>query len=213
MMPENLENYMLQHTSEEDPLLYDLYRETNLKMVYPRMLSGHYQGKLLEMISNMINPGFILEIGTFTGYSAICLAKGLKTGGKLYTIEIDPEVADFAAKYFRRAGLEGTIIQKTGNAGEIIPLLDPEWDLVFIDADKEEYVNYYQQVFSRVKVGGFILADNVFWDGKVLEPEESQDKETKGITAFNAFVRADVRVQKLMLPVRDGIMILQKIRN
>ena len=211
MISKKLENYTLLHTSEEDPLLKELYRETNLKVVYPRMLSGHLQGKLLVLFSYMINPTFILEIGTYTGYSAICLAKGLKPGGKLITIEINPEFVDFAQKYFDRSGLSNCIEQKTGEALDIIPHLTEEWDLVFIDADKQNYLNYYKMVIDQVRTGGFIIADNALWDGKVLDSKVKPDKETRGIIEFNGFVQRDSRVENVLLPVRDGLMILRKI--
>ena len=211
MISKKLENYTLLHTSEEDPLIKELYRETNLKVLYPRMLSGHLQGKLLVLFSYMINPTFILEIGTYTGYSAICLAKGLKPGGKLITIEINPELVDFAQNYFDRSGLSSSIEQKTGKALDIIPHLTEEWDLVFIDADKENYLNYYKMVIDQVRTGGFIIADNVLWDGKVLDSRVKPDKETRGITEFNDFIQRDSRVENVLLPVRDGLMILRKI--
>jgi len=211
MISKKIENYTLLHTSDEDPLLHELYRETNLSVVYPRMLSGHLQGKILTLFSYMVNPTFILEIGTYTGYSAICLAKGLKPGGKLTTIEINPELVDFARKYFDRSGLNHSIVQKTGNALDIIPQLTIEWDLVFIDADKENYLNYYKMIIDQMRMGGFIIADNVLWDGKVLNSVDTQDKETRGITEFNDFVQRDSRVENVLLPVRDGLMILRKI--
>ncbi len=210
MIPGNVEEYALFHTSQEDPLLHELYRETNLKTMYPRMLSGPLQGKLLEMISRMIGPAAILEIGTFTGYSAICLARGLRPGGRLVTIEVDPELVDFAGRYFEKAGLAGTIRQYAGNALDILPGLEQEWDLVFIDADKEGYADYYDLVIDNVVQGGYILADNVLWDGKVLADPREHDRETQGIAAFNAHVRGDERVDRLFLPVRDGLMILRK---
>ena len=210
MISKKYEDYALLYTTEEDPVLYDLYRETHVKVVYPRMLSGHLQGKLLEMFSHMIRPDHILEIGTYTGYSAICLAKGLNDGGKLITIELNPELHDLAKKYFERAGLSNSIIQKSGRALDIIPGLKETWDLVFIDADKENYLNYFKLVIERVRKGGLIIADNVLWSGKVLDPEEKQDKETRGITAFNEFVRRDERVERVLLPVRDGLMMLRK---
>lgn len=210
MISQKLEFYTQEHSSDEDPLLHELFRETNLKVMYPRMLSGHIQGKLLEMVSQMIRPTFVLEIGTYTGYSAICLAKGLMPAGKLVTIEINPELIDFSSKYFKKAGISESIIQKAGSALEVIPTLDFEWDLVFIDADKENYLNYYNMVVGKVKKGGFIIADNVLWGGKVLEPEAKQDKETKGIVEFNKYVKQDDRVDKVMLSVRDGLMLLRK---
>ena len=211
MISDKLEKYALSYTSPEDPLLRELYRETNLKTMYPRMLSGPVQGKLLEMLSRMIQPKYILEIGTFTGYSALCLARGLQKQGTLVTIELSPEMVDFAGRYFKLAGLEGKIRQETGHALEIIPSLDYEWDLVFIDADKENYLNYYKLVFERLRPGGYVLADNVLWGGKVLEPRTGQDRETRGITEFNEFVRSDPRVDKVLLPLRDGLMVLRKL--
>ena len=210
MISKKLEAYASLHTTDEDALLHELYRETHLKMMYPRMLSGALQGKLLEMISHMIHPEKILEIGTFTGYSAICMARGLKPGGTLTTIEVNPELIDFAGRYFLRAGLSECIIQKCGPALGIIPKLEDTWDLVFIDADKENYLAYYQLVIDQVKPGGFILADNVLWGGKVLDAKEKQDKETQGIVSFNKYVSKDERVEQVLLTVRDGLMLLRK---
>lgn len=210
MISEKIEKYASRYSTEEDKLLHELYRETHLKMMYPRMLSGHLQGRLLEMISHMINPKYILEIGTFTGYSAICLSKGLQTGGKLLTIEINPELTEFAGNYFEKAGISDCIEQKTGNALDIIPGLNEKWDLVFIDADKENYLSYYQLVLEQVNPGGFILVDNVLWGGKVLDPDHKQDKETQGIVEFSNFVRDDNRVEHVLLTVRDGLMVLRK---
>jgi predicted O-methyltransferase YrrM len=203
--------YAVQHTSAEDEVLTRLYRETHLRTVYPRMASGHFQGKLLEMISQMIRPSAILEIGTFTGYSAICLAKGLTEQGLLHTIDINYELADIAHKFFREAGLERKIILHTGDAREIIPTLSEPFDLVFIDGDKGQYPEYYVQAMLKLKMGGFLLADNVLWNGKVLPEYQGHDKETRGILAFNHAVRMDARVEKLMLPVHDGLFILRRI--
>jgi caffeoyl-CoA O-methyltransferase len=203
--------YALQHTSREDDVLHQIYRETNLTTVYPHMLSGHLQGKLLEMISKMIKPERILEIGTFTGYSAICLAKGLAEGGMLHTIDINDELTGVACRYFALAGLEDQIRMHTGHACEIIPLLEETFDLVFIDADKEEYLRYYELSFPKVRMGGFILADNVLWGGKVLPSSTDKNKETRGVREFNEFVMKDNRVEKLFLPFRDGLYMLRKI--
>lgn len=203
--------YAVQHTSGEDELLTRLYRETHLRTVYPRMASGHFQGKLLEMISKMIRPSTILEIGTFTGYSAICLAKGLTEKGLLHTIDINDELADMARKYFTEAGLERKIILHTGDARQIIPTLSEPFDLVFIDGDKGQYLEYYEKAMLKLKTGGFLLADNVLWNGKVLPEYQGRDKETSGILAFNNFVRMDARVEKLLLPVNDGLFILRRI--
>lgn len=206
---DRLTHYITEHTTSEDPILAELSRETHLKMMYPRMLSGHIQGKLLEMISFMVKPVNILEIGTFTGYSALCLVKGLKEKGKLHTIEVNPELAAFSIKYFEKAGMMDQIVQYTGDAKEIIPKLDMTFELVFIDAGKEHYLQYYNMVFDKVLSGGFILADNALWDGKVIG-EEKPDKETRGILKFNAFVMKDTRVENVLLQVRDGIMVIRK---
>jgi predicted O-methyltransferase YrrM len=213
-MPDNnhpVMEYALEHTTTEDEVLARLYRETNLKTIYPRMLSGHLQGKLLEMISRMISPSRILEIGTFTGYSAICLAKGLTTGGLLHTIDKNDELAEMALKYFLLAGMADIIILHTGDAREIIPDLNEQFDLIYIDGDKQQYMQYYEKAMNKLKIGGFILADNVLWDGKVLPGSKIQDKETQGIIGFNKFVLNDQRVEKLFLPFRDGIYIIRKI--
>jgi predicted O-methyltransferase YrrM len=210
MMKKELENYILAHTGKEDPLLTELTRETHIKTMFPRMLSGHLQGKFLEMVSQMVSPTTILEIGTFTGYSAICLALGLKEGGLLHTIDVDPELEYLAKQYFEKTKVQDKIVQHIGDAKDIIPSLDYTFDLVFIDADKENYLNYYHLVFDKVRAGGFILADNALWDGKVLLPNGKTDKETRGIKEFNEFVHTDERVENLLLPLRDGIMVLRK---
>ncbi|MBN2274487.1 MAG: O-methyltransferase [Bacteroidales bacterium] len=208
----NLDDKLLEYitacSSSEDPVLAELYRETHSKILYPRMISGHLQGKLLEFISRMIKPTFILEVGTFTGYSAICLAKGLLPGGSLHTIEINDELQSVIKKYITKAGLDDTIVLHTGDAREIIPLLKPEFDLVFLDADKQHYLDYYKAVYLKMRRGGYLIADNVLWGGKVIN--FSGDKETCGIKAFNEFVKNDDRVEKLMLPLRDGLMLVRK---
>jgi len=205
--------YALKHTSGEDEILSRLYRETNLKTVYPNMLSGQMQGKLLELFSYMIRPGRILEIGTFTGYSAICLAKGLTEDGLLHTIDINDELAEMALKYFKLAGMSEKIRLHTGDARVIIPKLDEQFDLSFIDGDKTQYLEYYELVIKKMKTGGFIIADNVLWNGKVLSGYKGSDKETTGIRNFNEAVTADSRVEKMLLPFRDGLYILRKIRD
>jgi caffeoyl-CoA O-methyltransferase len=209
MTPE-LETYVEEHTTAEPEVLARLNRETHLSQVYPRMLSGHVQGTLLRMISSMVNPVRILEIGTFTGYSALCLASGLAEEGILHTIEVDPELEEIIRRYISEAGLTGRVILHTGPAAEIIPSLDESWDLVFIDADKPNYLAYYNLVFDRVRKGGFILADNALWDGKVLNPD-TRSRDTRGIIEFNEFVQNDKRVENLLLPVRDGLMIIRKL--
>lgn len=205
-----LDEYILNHITREDKVLEELNRETNLKILHPRMLAGHLQGKILEMFSRMIRPDAILEIGTYTGYSAICLATGLNKNGKLHTIERNDELTELSKKYFRKAGLESKIILHSGDATDIIPELDCMFDMVYIDADKNEYVNLYKLVFGRVRSGGYILADNVLWEGKVNEEYESADKETRGIIDFNTFISNDPRIENVILPVRDGLMIIRK---
>jgi caffeoyl-CoA O-methyltransferase len=207
-MDKKLNRYILDHTSAEDPILEDLYRQTHIRFVNPNMASGHLQGKLLEFISRMVNPGTILEIGTFTGYSAICLAKGLKPGGKLYTVEINDELSEFSNSYFRKAGLENSIVQLTGRAQDIIPGLDAKFDLAFIDGDKREYTEYYNIIIRKMKPKGFILADNVLWGGMVLE-KESTDQQTRGIIEFNEMIREQKNIEKLILPIRDGLMLIR----
>jgi predicted O-methyltransferase YrrM len=209
--PVLLEQYILHHISPEEDYLRELDRETNIKVLRSRMLSGHLQGQLLQMISAMIRPHCILEIGTFTGYSALCLAKGLAEGGLLHTIEIDDELESIARKYFAKSGMGDRIIQHIGDACQIIPSIRQPFDLVFIDADKRDYCEYYRLVFDKVKVGGFILADNILWNGKVVEPESAEEEQTKGILQFNDLVQNDPRVRNVILPVRDGIMLVQKV--
>jgi caffeoyl-CoA O-methyltransferase len=202
--------YAGQHSSQEDEVLAALNRETHLSTVYPNMLSGHLQGRFLEMISRLLAPRRILEIGTFTGYSAICMARGLAKGGLLHTIDINDETMVMAKKYIHLASLDDKIILHTGNAMEIIPGLREIFDLVFIDADKPQYVSYYNAVFDKLRIGGIILADNVFWGGKVLSENKFPDRETKGILDFNKFVSGDARVEKVMIPLRDGLLMIRK---
>ncbi len=205
----DFESYAEQFSSPEPDYLQELYRETNLKTMYPRMLSGHLQGQFLKMISQLLHPRRILEIGTFTGYSGICLALGLAPDGLLHTIDSNPESVAIGQKYFEKAGVKDKIINHIGNALTIIPEIDEVFDLVFIDADKENYLNYYQMIFDKVRTGGLILADNAFWDGKVLD-EQHADHETQGIIGFNHFIQQDERVEKLLLTLRDGLMMIRK---
>ncbi len=202
--------YIENHTTAEDPILSELSRETHLKALYPQMLSGHLQGRFLEFISRMLQPEHILEIGTFTGYSAICLAKGLKKSGKLITIEKNDELSGFPVKYFKKAGISEQVELIIGDALDILPTLEPTFDLVFIDAEKKDYSNYYDLVFEKVKPGGYILADNVLWYGRVVENPDTFDKETQGIVAFNKLIAEDSRVENMILPLRDGIMLIRK---
>jgi predicted O-methyltransferase YrrM len=207
--PEKLDMYLSGHSSPEDKVLSELTRHTYLNEVHPRMLSGHILGKFLRMFSQMIRPEHILEIGTYTGYSAICLAQGLKPEGKLTTIEVNDELRTVALTYFEKAGLMGQIQLINGNALEVIPTLGETFDLVFIDAHKDEYEHYYQLVMDKLKPGGFIIADNVLWGGKVLE-ETISDSTTRSIHKFNQMVTADLRVENLLMPLRDGIMLIKK---
>lgn len=205
-----LHQYILDHIDEEDPVLTELDRETNLKVLGARMISGHLQGQVLTMLAKMIRPKFILELGTFTGYSGICLAKGLQGGGKLVTVEIDDELETLARKYFEKAGVSDQIEQKIGSATEIIPALKEDFDLVFIDADKREYVQYYELLIDRLKSGAYLIADNTLWNGKVLDSPKKDDLQTIGILEFNKLLRNDVRVEKVILPLRDGMTVIRK---
>jgi len=213
MISKELLDYSEAHSTPEYPFLERLNRETNLTQVYPRMLAGHMQGLLLRFISQMIKPRKILEIGTFTGYSAINLAMGLHSTeseeGILHTIEVDPEQEAIIRKYMAESGLQEKMILHIGEAMKIIPTLNEIWDLVYIDADKSNYLNYYKTIFDHVRLGGFILADNTFWDGKVLNPE-TRSRDTHGIIDFNEFVMQDERVENLLLPFKDGIMLVRK---
>jgi caffeoyl-CoA O-methyltransferase len=204
-----LQKYAEAHSSEESALLKKINRDTHASVMKPRMLSGHMQGRLLSMISKMIRPERILEIGTYTGYSALCLAEGLTPTGKLVTLDINEELENRVRGYFKESPFFHQIDYKLGNALGIIPTLAETFDLVFIDADKENYSNYYDLIFDKVKVGGFILADNVLWSGKVIEPKP--DKDTWAVIAFNDKVHNDNRVENVLLPVRDGITLIRKI--
>ena len=204
------ERYIMRHIDPEDDVLKELDRETNLNVLNARMLSGNLQGQFLTMLSKMINPERILELGTYTGYSAICLAKGLKPGGKLITIETDDEIESMADKYFLKAGLQDEIILLTGPALEIIPSLNEIFDLVYIDADKREYSAYYHMIFNKVRKGGYIIADNTLWNGKVYKSPPPRDSQSLGIIEFNELVKNDLRVEKVILPLRDGMTIIRK---
>ena len=207
----DIEKYVLDHTTPEEPLLAELNRKTHVRTVHPQMLAGHLQGKILEFISQMVRPRNVLEIGTFTGYSSICLAKGLQQGGKLITMEKDEEILPFAREYIQKSDMGDSIQLVAGNAKEFIPGPPNYYDLVYLDAEKDEYIDYYELVLPKVKTGGFILADNVLWGGKVLELNEKSDHFTSGIVAFNRKIKDDDRVEQLILPVRDGIMLIRKL--
>lgn len=206
-----IQKYSEDHTSAENDLLKKVNRDTHANIMMPRMLSGHMQGRILSMISCMIKPSVILEIGTYTGYSALCMAEGLNPGGKLITLDINEELENRVRNYFRDSPFYSQIDYRIGNALDIIPSLDMNFDLVFIDADKENYARYYDLIINRVPLGGYILADNVLWSGKVLD--EKSDKDTRAIKAFNDKIQEDTRVENVLLPVRDGILVMRKIRS
>jgi predicted O-methyltransferase YrrM len=200
-----LENY-IQNSSENEPdILKELSRETHLKVVQPRMITGHFQGRVLSMLSKIIHPKNILEIGTYTGYSAICLAEGLQSEGQLHTIDIDEELTDFQRRYFDQSGFGPQIIQHTGNALEIIPNLDKKFDLVFIDAEKREYPKYFEAVMEKTMSGSVILSDNVLWSGKVVEPLNEKDQATRVLLSYNQKLKEDPRIETVLLPIRDGL--------
>lgn len=202
--------YCQQHTTAETPLLRQLNRDTHAQVLQPRMLSGHFQGRFLALISQMIQPRCILEIGTFTGYSALCLAEGLSTDGKLITIEINEETASFTANYFAQFPLKKHLDFRIGDAAEIIPTLTETVDLAFIDADKARYQLYYDLIMDKLRVGGYVMIDNVLWDGKVVN-ENAHDKKTAAIRSFNDYVQEDPRTENILLPIRDGILLARKL--
>jgi caffeoyl-CoA O-methyltransferase len=211
-MNKELEKYCDQHSSKELSLLQELTRQTFVNVLNPRMLSGHSQGLFLQMIVAMIHPKRVLEIGTYTGYSALCLAKNLEENSLLHTIEINDEVAAFAHNFFGKSEFSTKIQSHVGDAVEIIAQLDEMFQLVFMDGNKRDYVKYYNCIFDKVASGGFIIADNVLWDGHVLDEEKKiNDAQTKGISEFNEMIRNDERVEKLMLPLRDGLLVIRKI--
>ena len=200
-----LENYIAEHSEPEPSLLTELTRETHLKVVQPRMITGHFQGRVLSMLSKLTHPKFILEIGTYTGYSAICLAEGLSKDGQVHTIEVNEELHQLQRTYFDRSGFGHQIIQHTGDALEVIPSLDLTFDLVFIDAQKVNYDAYFEAVIQKTKPGGIILSDNVLWSGKVVEPVQKGDKATEALLAYNQKLKNDPRVETVLLPIRDGL--------
>jgi predicted O-methyltransferase YrrM len=208
---QELDNYVCDHTENEPAILYELNRRTNLEVLRPRMLSGHFQGRVLSMLSNMISPLNVLEIGTYTGYSALCFAEGLQAGGKVTTIDINEELEDLVREYIAKSDYSNNVDFIVGDAMEIIPTLTTEFDLVFIDADKQNYSCYYDLVFDKVKKGGYIIADNVLWSGKVVEEYDSTDRDTQLLMDFNKKVQEDSRVQNVLFPIRDGLMIARKI--
>lgn len=210
-IPEKLDDYVVAHSQDEPELLQQLNRETYQKILQPRMLSGHYQGRVLSMISKLVQPTTILEIGTYTGYSAICLAEGMAKNGELHTIDINEELYDFQRKYFDKSGYGEQISQHLGNALDIIPKLDRTFDLVFIDADKENYVSYFNVIVEKLNPGGIILSDNVLWSGKVLETKfKKEDTSTPALIEYNDLLKNDSRIETVLLPIRDGLTISRK---
>ena len=204
---EELEDYIEKHSQAEPPLLAELNKETYQKVLLPRMLSGHFQGRVLSMLSKLIRPTTILEIGTYTGYAALCLCEGMQIDGQLHTIDIKEELVDFQRKYFDMSEWGTQIVQHLGEGTTIIPTLDVKFDLVFIDADKENYLNYYKLIVPKMNPGGIILSDNVLWSGKVLEPLEPNDISTKILIEYNKLLRNDPRVETVLLPIRDGLTV------
>ncbi len=209
LLSDELTHYLENSCEPENELLKHINRETHLKVSMPRMLSGHYQGRLLSMISKMISPQRILEIGTFTGYATLCLAEGLRENGIIHTIDINVELEDMVRSNFKKSDLNSKIMYQIGDAKEIIPTLNETFDLVFIDADKKSNAAYYDMIIDKVRSGGLILVDNVLWSGKVLD-EGVTDQKTSFISKFNEMVSSDQRVEKLILPVRDGLFLIRK---
>lgn len=206
-LPEKIDNYVVNHSQQEPELLQQLSKETWQKVLNPRMLSGAFQGRVLSMISKLINPKNILEIGTYTGYSALCLAEGMQLDGKLITIDKNEELEDLQVKYFQKSDYKNQIQQHIGNAIEIIPTLNEKFDLVFIDADKSNYVNYFNLIINKINKGGIILSDNVLWSGKVVEEFNDKDIDTKVLLEYNKLLNEDHRLETVLLPIRDGLTI------
>jgi len=210
-LSEALENYIRDHSENEPKVLQELTRETHLKVIQPRMITGHFQGRVLSMISKLIHPKNILEIGTYTGYSAICLSEGLQKNGQLHTIDVNEELNVLQRKYFNKSEYGNQIIQHTGDAVDIVPKLDMVFDLVFIDAEKKSYDTYFEAAIQKTKPGSIILSDNVLWSGKVVQPLDPKDKATKVLLDYNKKLKEDSRVETVLLPVRDGLT-LSRVR-
>lgn len=206
-LPEKIDQYVVEHSQQEPKVLQELSKETWQKVLNPRMLSGAFQGRVLSMISKLIRPKNVLEIGTYTGYSAICIAEGLAEGGTIDTLDVNEELEDLQNKYFEKSGYRNQIKQHFGNALEIIPTLDKKYDLVFIDADKSNYPNYFELIIDKMNSGGIILSDNVLWSGKVVEQLDPKDKDTKALLAYNSTLNSDERIETVLLPIRDGLTI------
>ena len=210
-LPENIDNYAVKHSEDEPELLKELSKETWQKVLIPRMLSGHFQGRVLSMLSKLVNPKSILEIGTYTGYSALCLAEGLQKEGILHTIDKNEELIDFQKKYFDKSDYKNHIKQYLGNALEIIPTINDTFDLVFIDADKPNYSNYFHAIITKMNKGGVIISDNVLWSGKVVAPIDKKDSSTLEIVKYNTLLKNDNRIETVLLPIRDGLTISRVI--
>jgi len=210
-LSEELENYAAQHTEDEPLLLQELNKRTHLNVLQPRMISGHFQGRFLSLLSKMVQPRTILEIGTYTGYATLCLAEGLHPEGVLHTIDIKEELTDLQREFFDRSGYGSQIVQHLGKAADIIPSLDTTFDLVFIDADKQNYAHYFDLVIEKMNRGGIILSDNVLWSGKVVEEVKHNDKHTQALMAYNQKIKDDPRVETVLLPIRDGITLSRVI--
>lgn len=206
-LPEEIDNYVVNHSQQEPKILQELSKETWQKVLNPRMLSGAFQGRVLSMISKLIQPTSILEIGTYTGYSALCLAEGMSSEGKIITIDKNEELETLQNKYFEKSGYRNQIEQKVGNAIKIIPKIDKKFDLVFIDADKSNYVNYFHLIIDKMNSGGIILSDNVLWSGKIVEQLDPKDLDTKVLLAYNKLLNSDERIETVLLPIRDGLTI------
>ncbi len=209
-IPEDIDEYIVAHSAKEPQLLKQLNRETNQKILQPRMLSGHYQGRVLSLLSKIKTPETILEIGTYTGYSALCLAEGLKENGILHTIDINEELVDFQKKYFKKSDFASQIKQHLGDAIEIIPQLSTKFDLVFIDADKPNYPRYLELIIDKMNPGGLILSDNVLWSGKVVEKIDRDDESTKALLKYNIMLAEDSRIESVILPIRDGLTLSRR---
>jgi len=210
-IPEKIDAYVTNHSEDEPQILKELSKETWQKVLIPRMLSGHFQGRVLSMISKLVNPKNILEIGTYTGYSALCLAEGIQKNGALHTIDKNEELADLQKKYFDKSNYKNQIHQHIGLALDIIPTLDLKFDLVFIDADKSNYSNYFHTIIDKMNPSGVIISDNVLWSGKVVEPIQPKDKDTPALIAYNKLLKNDPRIETVLLPIRDGLTISRVI--
>ena len=211
-LPENIDNYVVDHSQQEPTILKELSKETWQKVLNPRMLSGAFQGRVLSMITKLIQPKNILEIGTYTGYSALCLVEGMHPEGKVFTIDKNEELETLQNKYFEKSGYRNQIEQFVGNALEIIPTINEKFDLVFIDADKSNYINYFHLIIDKMNPGGIILSDNVLWSGKVVEELNPKDKDTKVLLEYNKLLNEDARIETVLLPIRDGLTI-SRVKN